>query len=243
VLDTTLPRRTAVLAAALVLGVPATADAAAVPSASKHADSDAGDGIAQAFTFAARVGNPGYGALLGYRLRVRHGIGMGVELEAGFAPLAYIGGYPTHDDAVIRARAPLFFPVHRSQRLTMALGFAPGVRVVRSASPGFASRRGVTITADIGAYAYVHAHARLTWLLGFELPVGIQIDPITDVDTIGTLLVTGPVVPLGERSSWYATLEGGGLFGSDGDAGKFLVRGTTGIRVVLGASARRWRSF
>lgn len=237
-LDTTLPRRTAaVLAAALVLGAPAAAIAA------PPAESDAGDGVAHGLTFAARVGNPGYGGLLGYRLRLRRGIGVGVEAEAGFAPRAYIGGYATRDDAVIRARAPLFFPVLRSPRLTMALSFAPGVRVVRSADPGFGERRGVTITADLGATAYVHAPPRLTWLVGFELPVGIQVDPIHDIDTLGALLVTGPVVPLGDRVSWFATIEGGGLYGSDGDAGKFLVRGTTGLRLVFGTSARRWRAF
>lgn len=240
-LDPTLPRRTAaLLAVTLVLGAPAVARA---DRRTAVADSDAGDGLAHAVTIAARVGNPGYGGLLGYRLRLRHGIGVGAELEAAFAPLAYIGGYPTHDDAVIRARAPLFFPVHRSPHLTMALTFAPGVRIVRSADPGFGRDRGVTLTADLGAYAYVNAHPRLTWLVGFELPVGIQIDPINDIDTLGALLVTGPVVPLGERVSWYATLEGGGLYGSDGDAGKFLVRGTTGLRLVFGASARRWRAF
>ncbi|MBL8945726.1 MAG: hypothetical protein JNK45_21365 [Myxococcales bacterium] len=242
-LDTTSSWRTATLAAALVLGAPAVTMAAEPAPPNAVADSDAGDGLAHALTIGARVGNPGYGALLGYRLRLRHGIGVGLEVEAGYAPRAYIGGHLAHDDAVLRARAPLFFPVFRSRRLTMALGFAPGVRMIRSASPGFARRRGVSITADVGAFAYVHAHPRLTWLVGFELPVGIQIDPITDIDTLGTLLVTGPVVPLGDRLSWYATLEGGGLYGSDGDAGKFLVRGTTGLRVVLGASARHWRAL
>ena len=168
---------------------------------------------------------------------------MVTKRPSSFQSMLSCSSRPTHDDAVLRARAPLFFPVHRSRTLTMALGFAPGVRVVRSANPGFGSRRGLTLTADLGAYAYVHAHPRLTWLVGFELPVGIQIDPITDIDTLGTLLVTGPVVPLGDRLSWYATLEGGGLYGSDGDAGKFLVRGTTGLRVVLGASARHWRAL
>jgi len=211
--------------------------------AQARAESDAGDGLAHALTLAARAGNPGYGGLLGYRVRLRHGIGLGFELEGSFAPRAYIGGYPVDQNAIVGGRVPLFFPVHRARRLTVALTLAPGVRATRSFDPGFAESSGLALTVNLGVTAYLRAHERLTLTLGIDNPVSIQIDPIVDLDQLGTLLVFGPVVPINQRLSWYASVEAGGLFGSDGDAGKFFARGTTGVRVVLGASAMRWRAF
>lgn len=211
--------------------------------AADEAESDAGDGLAHALSFAGRAGNSGYGGLLGYRVRLRHGIGLGLELEGAYAPSTYIGGYPTEQNAVVHARLPLFFPVHRSRRLTVALSLAPGIRTTQSADPGFGARSGFAVTVDLGVWAYLRAHERLTLMLGVDNPVSIQVDPIVDVDKLGSLLAFGPVVPINDRLSWFATVEAGGLFGSDGDAGKFLLRGTTGLRVTFGASAKQWRAF
>ncbi|MEM7155841.1 MAG: hypothetical protein AAF799_23525 [Myxococcota bacterium] len=250
-----LEKRFALLAgvasACLGVALPATARAqepsvAEFEPETERAQSDAGEGRAHALTFALRTGNTGYGGLLGFRRRLRHGIGVGVEVEGVFTPDAVIGGYATEDNVVLAARAPLFFPVHRSRRLTMALTFAPGVYFTRSLTEGPTPRtpsQGLSITADAGVFAYIHASPRLTWVAGIDTPLGVQVDPIVDISKIGTLLVTGPVVPIGDRMSWFATLEAGGVFGSNGDGGKFLVRGTTGLRVVFGTSARQWRAF
>lgn len=251
-----LAKRHALLAgvagACLWAGLPARAWAQDPPStpstpsapASEAAESDAGEGAAHALTFAIRAGNPGYGGLVGYRRRLRHGIGIGVEVEGVFAPEGFIAGYKTERNAAFAARVPLLFPVYRSRSLTMALTFAPGVQVLQSFEPGSAPQsQGVSVTADVGAFAYLRAGPRLTWMAGINTLVSVQASPIVDVNTLGTLLVTGPVVPINDRLSWFATAEAGGIFGSDGDAGKFLVRGTSGLRVMFGASARQWRAF
>ncbi len=199
--------------------------------------------LGHAVTSALRAGNPGYGALLGYRLRVRRGIAVGVELEANYAPEAFIGGYAVRRNTVVAARLPVFFPVLRTPALTMALTLTPGLRITRSARPGPTRSGGLSVSIHPGVFAYLHVSPPLTWMLGVDLPTSIQVDPITDVDQVGALLVNGPLVPLSDRLSWFAVVEAGGLFGSGGDAGKFLVRGTTGLRWVMGASARRWRAF
>lgn len=246
-----LPLALGLLACSLALApAPATAadpeglvDPGVDPDRDEKAASDAGDGLAHALTFAARAGNPGYGGLFGYRLRLRHGIGVGLEFEAGYAPEAFIGGYATERNTIVHGRLPLFFPVHRSRRLTLALTLAPGIRSSQSADPGPAESSGLAVTVDVGVFAYLRAHERVTLLLGVDNPVSIEVDPIVGIDKFGTLLVFGPVVPMSDRASWYATVEAGGVYGSDGDAGKFLMRGTTGVRVTLGAGARRWRAF
>lgn len=223
------------------MGASATASARDPPSVS--AESDAGDGRAHALTFAVRAGNSGYGGMVGYRLRLRRGIGVGVEVEGVFAPRSFIGGYATGDNVVVAGRLPLFFPVYRSRALTMAVTFAPGLYSVRSFSPDQGPSAGLSVTADVGVFAYLRVGPRLTWMAGVDNPVSVQLGPIVDVNKVGTLVSTGPVVPINERLSWFATAQAGGLFGSGGDAGKFLMRGTTGLRLVFGASARQWIAF
>lgn len=216
------------------------------PQSASRADaaaSDAGEGLAHGISVAARLGNPGYGGAVGYRLRLARGVQVGLEVEGVFAPEAFIGGLATERNAVVAGRVPLLVPVLRTRRLTMALALVPGVRATRSYRSGPAEADGLSVTLHIGAFAYLRAAPRLTWMAGVDNPVSIQVDPIVDVDQLGTLLVTGPVVPISDRWSWFATVEAGGIFGSDGDAGKFLVRGTTGLRLVFGASARSWRAF
>lgn len=237
----------AVATACLAVVLPATAQAEPeIEGQAERLESDAGDGRAHALTFGLRAGNTGYGGLVGVRRRFRRGIGLGVEVESVFTPDAVIGGYATEDNLVLAARAPMFFPVYRSRQLTMALTFAPGLYYTQSFTEGPTPRtpsQGLSITVDAGVFAYIRATPHLTWVAGVENPFGVQVEPIVDLSKIGTLLVTGPVVPINDRMSWFATLEAGGVFGSNGDGGKFLVRGTTGLRVVFGTSARQWRAF
>lgn len=204
--------------------------------------SEPSDRPAHALIGAGRVGNAGYGGLVGYRVRAPSGFAAGIDLESVYLTTAFVGGFAVPNALRIAGRVPLFFPMHQGPRLTMALTLAPGVRWTNSFAESPPERRSFAVTVDTGAFAYVHGE-RLTWMAGADIPVSIQVSPITDVDMVGGLIATGPVVPIGERLHWYATLEAGGVFGSGGDGAKFLVRGTTGIRAVFGMSARRWRAL
>lgn len=199
--------------------------------------------FAHAATASARASALGFGAKLGYRARFRRGRGLGLEVEGLYDPEAVLGGYATERNGFVNARVPIFIPALRSGTLTMALLVAPGVRVGLAGEPGFGPHRSVAVTLETGVFAYLHASRRLTWVLGVDTPLAIQLDPITDVSEVGTLLTTGPVVTVTPRLNLYATLDAGGLFGSGGDAGKFLVRGTAGVRLHWGMNAAEWTAY
>ncbi|MGH1348462.1 MAG: hypothetical protein ACRBN8_43325 [Nannocystales bacterium] len=201
------------------------------------------DEVAHAATVSARASALGFGAKFGYRARLRRGVGIGLEVEGLYDPEAVLGGYATERNGFVNARVPVFIPVLRSGTLTMAVLVAPGVRVGLAGDPGFGPDRSVAATLDTGVFAYLHVSRRLTWVLGVDTPLAVQVDPITDVSEIGTLLTTGPVVTVTPRLNVYAAVDAGGLFGSDGDAGKFLIRGTAGIRLHWGMNAADWTAY
>jgi len=189
-----------------------------------------------------RVGNAGYGLTLGYRHRTRRGIAFGLDGEGVYLPSAYIGGFAVERDLRLAARVPVQFPVYDGARLTMAVTGAPGLRWTRTFDDTAPERISIGITADLGAFAYLHQE-RLSWMAGIDNTFSFQVVPIQDVDLVGTLLATGPIVPITDRVHWFATIEGGGVFGSNGDAGKFFLRGTTGIRAFFGPAGSSWRAF
>ena len=197
---------------------------------------------AHAATAAATLGNNGYGLRAGYRGRTRRGFSGGLELESVYLPEAFLGGFAVPNDVRLAVRAPLQMPVLRATDFEMAVTLAPGLRWTRALEDAEPHAQSLAVTADVGVFAYLH-RPRFSWMAGLDSPFSIQLDPIRDLDLIGTLLATGPIVPINDRLNWYATLEGGGVFGSNGDAGKFLVRGTTGIRAFFGPGRARWRAF
>ncbi|MEM9458454.1 MAG: hypothetical protein AAGF11_30030 [Myxococcota bacterium] len=199
--------------------------------------------IGHAATVSLRASALGYGAQVGYRARFRRGVGLGLEVEGLYDPEAVLGGYATEHNGFVNARVPVFIPAVRSSALTMAVLVAPGVRFARSVDPGYGPDQSLAVTLEPGVFAYLHATPRLTWMLGVTMPVAIQVDPITDVAELGTLVATGPVVTLGRHVNLFATVDTGGLFGSDGDAGKFLIRGTAGVRIHWGVGAADWTAY
>lgn len=196
-----------------------------------------------AATASARASALGFGAQFGYRARLRRGLGLGLEVEGLYDPEAVLGGHATERNGFVNVRAPVFVPVARSDTFTFAVLVAPGLRVGFAGEPGFGPDRSVAVTMEAGVFGYVHVTRRLTWMLGFDVPVAIQVAPITDVSETGQLLRTGPVVNLTPRINLYATVDAGGLFGSDGDAGKFLIRGTAGVRLHWGIGAAEWMAY
>lgn len=189
-----------------------------------------------------RTGNAGHGLTLGYRHRTRRGPAFGLDFESVYLRNAYIGGFAVEQDLRLAVRVPLQFPVYDSPRLTMALTGAPGVRWTQSFEDAAPEQTSVGITADFGAFAYLHRD-RFSWMAGIDNTVSVQVVPIRDVDLWGNLLTTGPIVPVTDRIHWFATVEGGGAFGSNGDAGKFFLRGTTGLRGFFGPAGSSWRAF
>jgi hypothetical protein len=189
-----------------------------------------------------RTGNAGHGVQLGYRHRTRRRFAFGLDAESVYLLDAYIGGFAVERDLRIAARVPLQFAVHDGPRLTMALTTAPGVRWTRSFDDAAPERTSIGITADFGAFAYLH-QPRFSWMAGIDNSASVQVVPIRDVDLWANLLTTGPIVPVTEHLHWFATIEAGGAFGSNGDAGKFFLRGTTGLRGFFGPAGSSWRAF
>lgn len=199
---------------------------------------------AHALSLAARASNFEYGGRGTYRFRFRSQTTAGISVEGGYGIGAFIAGYAVKRTAYFDARLPWLFPFLASDKFAMAFGLTPGLRRVRSFDPdGAPHDTSWAVALDTAVWSYAHLHERVTVKLGVIVPVSLQVSPQIDNDKVGGLIVTGLIVPLTDRLQWFADAQAGGIFGSNGDAGKFLVRGTTGVRLTIGANARRWRTF
>lgn len=194
--------------------------------------------------------NFGITNLLVYRFRTSKGPQIGLEAGGGYGRRVFIAGFAGEDARIFRSRLTVLAPVWQVEGLTFALEVKAGVRRTWDAEPlegsvpGSLPNTSSTATEfELGLLSYVEFDPRLLLRVGVVSPVSVQLDPEITNDVAGVLLTAGVHGRVGRRWWLFGELTSGGIFGSDGDAGKFLVGGTLGARVVFGREPEDWRVF
>ncbi|WP_428265861.1 hypothetical protein [Haliangium sp.] len=176
-----------------------------------------------------------------YQRGLPRGVELGVQARTGLMRQGFIAGYAVRDGLVSAGRLWGAMRLYRRGALGIDAHIAPGVRVVRGAEGAGPERQGATaVTFDTGVVAHMRASRRLRLHAGLLLPFSYEIAPEVINDVQGALITAGATIDLGANTQAFASVETGGIFGADGDAGKYLTRATAGVRMVLGGDTRAW---
>ena len=220
------------------LDTAANADTASVDTT---ANVDTAANLDVALGALGHVSNEGEGALLDLRLRFPGGGQLGLDLGFGRARESWIAGFAADDarrtDLGLRFLAPLW----EEGALRFSLGGRAGMRRLASAETNAEESGSWAVNLELAALGHARLHRAVTWRAGVLVPFSLEVAPEVVNDVTGALLTTGLALRLARGLQLTADLDAGGVFGADGDAGKFLARATVGLRFT--PTADDWSRF
>ncbi|HEU4404358.1 MAG TPA: hypothetical protein VFS43_03615 [Polyangiaceae bacterium] len=225
-------------AAAGLAGAPPNAAPASAPPTSAPA------GTLHALGVQGGWSNVDAGAGLSYRVRLPGGTQFGLDARYASLREGYISGYAVESGAALAGSAVAMIPWARFGPVDLDVRLSAGARALDADETRSPDRSSTALTTDFGPVVNVHAAPWLTLRTGWLNVVNLQLAPATDLDALGQIVLAGVAVPVGDRLLAHADFETGGLFGYDGDGGKYLTRVSVGLRWVLGESGGRpWTTF
>ncbi len=160
----------------------------------------------------------------------------GLEVAGASARYWTTGGYATEDAFVGKVAAPLSWLVDqdRAERVTWRFELTPLARLASSNEADAVNSSTVT-GVELGLT--LNARTRFgSWTGGVVAPTEFEVSPDFDLFRSGSLTRFGATFDLGERWAIVVRTEFGGLFGSNGDAPKWLAQGQVGLRATLGGA-------
>ncbi|MEZ4376389.1 MAG: hypothetical protein R3B07_36625 [Polyangiaceae bacterium] len=187
----------------------------------------------------ASVSNFDDGALgLTYRHVWPSKLQLGAAVRASRSREAFFAGYAVDDATNYAGEAQLLVPLHEQGPLLMQFRAGVGARLSTTSDDTLLERGApgdqvTALTTHVGLRGTLRLGDAGRAHLGMSLPVSYQVDPEGNLDQVGTVLEGGGALRLSGQWWLTANLEVGGLFGSDGDAGKALTQGTLGVRTLL----------
>lgn len=181
------------------------------------------------------------------RLRLTHAQ-LALRAEGGRARDAYLGGYAIEDASLARVTFETRIAAGSVGAARFGVHLSAGARFTQGGEgnvPGTTTSRALEL--ELGLVATLPIRERGTLQAGLRVPFSLElVAPGTDGvvnDVQGALLSLGGGVALGDRLWLHGRVDTGGIFGADGDAGKFLFRGTLAIRGLFGSTTRDWLAF
>ena len=225
----TLMRRLLPLFAAAFLGtlLPSTAEA--------DDPAFALGAFATADNFAATGGIEG-------RIRLPHAQ-LSLRAEGGRARDAFVAGYAVEDAALSRVTFETRLPAGTVGAARFGVHLSAGGRFARGGVGNAPEGPSRALELGLGLIATIPVRSRGAFRAGVLVPFSLEIAPEVVNDVQGALLTLGGAVALGDRLWLQGQIDTGGIFGADGDSGKFLFRGTLTIRGLFGSTTRDWLTF
>lgn len=177
---------------------------------------------------------------LAYRHRFDGGVQLGLGVDGGYAFTTYVAGYDAGAQGVGALYVESRFPVLTRERLRFQVLLDSGVRrIFGDDGQPVGSTGSWAIEARLGLVGHARA-GRGALHFGVIVPFSLEIAPEVINDVQGALLSAGVGWPLAERIWLRGEVEGGGVFGSDGDAQKFQVRAALSLRFLFGSTTNSW---
>lgn len=174
-------------------------------------------------------------ARIDYRVLLPRGTRWTVDIRGASVDRTYIDGFEARGGSSLRGFGAVEAPLLHEGPLTLGLRAGAGARVNR-ADRG-PETESVAALAELGMIGRVRASSALELHAGVSSPLSVQLDPAVNNDITGALLVGGLEWRVTDRIALTADVESGGIFGSDGNAGKFLLRGFVGARFAFDEAA------
>lgn len=189
-----------------------------------------------AFGLAGGVSNVDASVTGAYRLGLAGGWQLGLDAILSRKREAYISGRELDRGTALSGAALAMIPLVQRGPLSMHLRLGAGLRRLDGEGPQAPRGTSLALTTELGPIANLAVTPGFTVRTGFVNVLNLQLDPATDVDALGQMLTFGVNKALGSSLQIHVDVETGGLFGYDGDGGKYLTRGTLGLRYVPGAA-------
>jgi hypothetical protein len=178
------------------------------------------------------------GALAG-RLGSPSGSAIGAEVRWAEVSKAWIDGWPVEDGSAASALAHGAVPLVRTERLRLDLRANVGARWLSAREVQGPDDRSTALLTEVGPRATLTvAEGAAVWL-GFDNVLDFQLDPSFAPDGLGQLLNAGLVFAPTDGLQFALHGETGGLYGYDGDGGKYATRAGVSVRFVPRV-ARNW---
>ncbi|MEM7605330.1 MAG: hypothetical protein AAF411_08230 [Myxococcota bacterium] len=185
----------------------------------------------------ASVSNLDARAHVDYRHRFNGGQRLGLAASFGHAREVIVVGFAAENELVGSLGVESRFPILRRPRVQVDLGLDAAVRRVFG-DDGPPQDASGSWALEVHASMIGTARAgRGAVRLGILVPFSMELAPEVVNDAQGALLHAGFTYPLSDRLWLDFDADAGGLFGSDGDAAKFLARGRFSLRIAFGDDA------
>lgn len=168
---------------------------------------------------------------------------LSLRAEGGRARSAYVAGHATEDAAVSRVTLETRLAAGRIGSARFGLHLSAGGRFTRGGEGNAPEGNGRALELGLGLVATMPVGPRGAVRAGVLVPFSLEIAPEVVNDMQGALLTVGGGVALTDRLWLHGQIDTGGIFGADGDAGKFLFRGTLAIRGLFGSTTDQWLAF
>ncbi len=168
---------------------------------------------------------------------------LSLRAEGGRARAAYVAGFATDDAALTRVTFETRLAAGSVGRARFGVHLSAGGRFTRGGEGNAPDGVGRAVEVGVGLVATLPVGARGAVRGGVLVPFSLEISPEVVNDMQGALLTLGGAVALTDRLWLQGQIDTGGIFGSDGDAGKFLFRGTLAIRGLFGSTTHDWLAF
>ena len=168
---------------------------------------------------------------------------LALRAEGGRARAAYVAGHATEDATLTRLTLETRIAAGSIGPARFGLHLSGGARFTTGGEGNASDGNGRAIEIGLGFIATMPVGTRGAVRAGVLVPFSIEIAPEVVNDVQGALLTLGGGVALSDRLWLHGQIDTGGIFGADGDAGKFLFRGTLAIRGLFGSTTDHWLAF
>jgi hypothetical protein len=209
-------------------------------SLSAHAASaDKGLPPQPVFGVAALGDAAGAGLALEGRLRIASGVQLGLGVASQALRVAHMGGYAVRGVSRNEAQLLALFPLLEIQGFELDLRVATGLVYLHDVgaleSP---YRHALRSSTEVACLAHVRLGDHNVLRAGVRLGFDLETEPTTSLADQAQLLSVGFGRALTASTLLYASLDGGGTYGFNGDNAKAVLRGSLGLRFTLGGDAR-----
>lgn len=171
------------------------------------------------------------------RLGLDSGFQLGLLVQGQQVSTAFIDGWPVTDGTAVNAQIGATVPLVRAEPVRVDVEVVSGARSLWATETDAPDDRSLILIADVSPVATVALRDGLAARLGWVQLTHLQLQPGPGLDAQGSLVRGGLVIAPTDSLQLALDAQAGGVFGFDGDGGKFLAQAGAQLRWVPGAAA------
>ena len=176
-------------------------------------------------------------ATLSARAHLDSSLQVGVYLRGQQVSGAFIDGWPVTEGTATSGLLGLTLPLVAGDALRLDVEVESGLRTLQATQTQAEASQSLTLIADLGPVATLAVQDGLAIRLGWMQLTHLQVQPGSALDAQGSLLRGGVVFAPTPDLQLAIDGQTGGVFGFDGDGGKYLAQVGAQVRWVPGAAA------